>query len=150
MDSNVPVLNNVKCINELYSSYGLTQLINDLTRETATSSTIIDHITVSNVMNIIESGVHRVALSDHFLVHAVRKFRGAVKNNHKIIKKRQLKNYNEELFLMDLAPVDWRQLITAALDIDEIVARWTNKLSKIIEKHAPCMMRLVSESFVHG
>ena len=73
------------------------------------------------------------------------KFRGAVKNNHKIIKTRQMKNYNEELFLMDLASFDWRQLITADLDIDEIVARWTNKLSSIIEKHAPLMVRRVSE-----
>ena len=72
-------------------------------------------------MNIIESGVHRVALSDHYLVYAVRKFRGAVKNNHKIIKTRQMKNYNEGLFLMDLASVDWRQLITADLDIDELL-----------------------------
>ena len=144
-DSNVPVLNNVKCINELYCSYGLTQLISDPTRETATLSTIIDHIVVSNVMKIIESGVHRVALSDQYLVYAVRKFRGAVKNNHKIIKTRQLKNYNEVLFLMDLASVDWRQPITADLDIDENVARWINKLRTIIEKHAPLMLHRVSE-----
>ena len=39
--------------------YGLNQLINDPTKETATH-----HIAVSNVKNIIESGVHRVALSD--------------------------------------------------------------------------------------
>ena len=46
---------------------------------------------------------------------------------------------------MDLASVDWRQLITAGLDIDEIVARWTNKLSTIIKKHALLMVRRVSE-----
>ena len=57
-----------------------------------------------------------------------------------------MKIYNEELFLMDLASVDWRQLISADLDIDEIVARWTNKLSTIIEKHAPLMVRCVSEN----
>ena len=46
---------------------------------------------------------------------------------------------------MDLASVDWRQLISSDLDIDEIVARWTNKLGTMIEKHAPLMVRRVSE-----
>ena len=68
-----------------------------------------------------------------------------MKNNHKIIKTRQMKNYSEELFLMDLASVDWKQLITADLDIEEVVACWTNKLRTMIEEYAPLMVRRVSE-----
>ena len=56
-----------------------------------------------------------------------------------------MKNYNEELFLLDLASVDWQQIITTDVDIDEIVARWTAKLSAIIERHAPLLVLRVSE-----
>ena len=42
------------------------------TRETIVTSTLLDHVAVSNAINIVESGVYRVALSDHYLVYAVR------------------------------------------------------------------------------
>ena len=55
-------------------------------------STIIDHIAVNVECNIIESGVLKLALSDHYLVYAIRKFRGNIPCNHKVIKTRQMKN----------------------------------------------------------
>ena len=56
-----------------------------------------------------------------------------------------MKNYNEGLFPLDLAFVDWQQIITTDVDIDEIVARWTAKHSAIIERHVPLLVRRVSE-----
>ena len=66
---------------ELYNAYGLKQLINQPTRETLNTSTLIDHIAVSDHRNIVESGVLNIALSGHYMIYCVRKYGGALKGN---------------------------------------------------------------------
>ena len=143
--NNLP--NNINRLADLYNSFGLTQLISEPTRETIDTSTIIDHIAVNVECNIIESGVLKLALSDHHLVYAIRKFRGNIPCNHKMIKTRQMKNFNDELFLKDLVNVDWQQILTCSQDINVVVQNWTNMLSLMIEKHAPLRERRVPDKF---
>ena len=64
-----------------------------------------------------------------------------------MIKTRQMNNFNEELFLKDLANVDWQQSLTCSQDINLVVQNWTNMLSLIIEKHAPLREHRVSDKF---
>ena len=64
LDHVIP--NHVKRIVNIYDSYGLKQLITEPTRETIHTSTLIDHIAVSNTNNIVESGVMKTAMSDHY------------------------------------------------------------------------------------
>ena len=64
-----------------------------------------------------------------------------------MIKTRQMKNFNEELLLTDLANVDWQQILTCSQDINVVVQNCTNMLSLIIEKHAPLRERRVSDKF---
>ena len=85
LEPQVP--NNVKRINDIYQSFRLEQLIKEATPETTETSTLLDHVAVSNFKNIAESGVFKVALSDHYLVYAVRKFCGGVTKQHKVIRK---------------------------------------------------------------
>ena len=59
---------------ELYNAYGLKQLINEPTRETLSTSTLIDHVAVSDHRKIVESGVLKIALSDHYMIYCVRKY----------------------------------------------------------------------------
>ena len=61
----------IKCVNrrwpELYESYGFTQLISEPTRITASCSTLIDHILVTDRNCVCESYcVTSVSMSDHF------------------------------------------------------------------------------------
>ena len=72
------------------------------------TSTLLDHVAVSNAVNIFESGVYRVAL---------RKFRGTLNKQHKEIKTRHMKDFDQELFLADLASVDWHSLLHCPVDI---------------------------------
>ena len=72
--------NNTKRIAELYQFCGLTKLIGEPTRETFHTSTLLDHIAVSAASNIVESGVFKVSLSDHYMIFCVRKCRGALKS----------------------------------------------------------------------
>ena len=69
--------NNMKQIAELCQLNGLAQMISEPTRENCHTSTLIDHIAVSAASNIIELGVLRVSLCDHYMIFCVRKYRGA-------------------------------------------------------------------------
>ena len=54
--------------------YQLEQLINEPTRVTRTSATLIDLIFTNKKENISKSGVIHLGISDHSLIFAVRKF----------------------------------------------------------------------------
>ena len=64
----------VSNLNEIYSTYGFQQLINDPTRVTLSTSSLIDHIATNHPMNIALAGVHKICLSDHYMVFCARKF----------------------------------------------------------------------------
>ena len=91
--------NNTKHMCELYNLFSLKQLIEEPTRETLSSSTLIDHIATSSPSNIVESGVLQISMSDHFMVFCIRKFNGSLQKEHKMIKSRRMKNFNEQAFL---------------------------------------------------
>ena len=139
--------NDTKRIEELYQLYGLTQLISEPTRETCRTSTLIDHIAVSAASNIVESGVLKVSLSDHYMIFCVRKYRGALKGQHKKVTTRQMKDFDQNSFLSDISSVDWDSILDCSKDINTAVENWSNVLSMIIEKHAPMRHRRVSEKY---
>ena len=144
-ESSVAYLpNNIKQLENLYNSFGLKQLINEPTRETIDTSSIIDHIAINIASSVIESEVLKLGLSDHYLVYDIRKFRGNIPCNNKI-KTRKMKNFNEELFLNFLAAIDWQGIPIYSQDINEVVQNWTNIRSLVVGKHAPHIERRVSD-----
>ena len=64
----------VKALLNITDIYGLEQLINEPTRITPSTSTLIDVIFTNRPENVYCSGVSHVAISDHSLVYAYRKF----------------------------------------------------------------------------
>ena len=103
---------------ELYNLFSLKQLIEEPTRETLSSSTLIDHIATSFPSNIVESGVLQISMSDHFMVFCVQKFNGSLQKEHKMIKSRRMKNFNEQAFLEDVAAISWEQEIGNSDDVN--------------------------------
>ena len=95
----------------------------------------------------MESGVVKTAISDHYVVYSVRKYLGGIKHNHKHIHTKQLKNFNKETFLADLAAVNWAAILVCSNDLNVIVDEFMKTASFIIEKHAPLMERRVSERY---
>ena len=132
---------------ELYNLFGLHQLIESPTRETLTTTTLIDHIATTNKSNIVSSGIHKSCLSDHYLIFCVRKFRGSCKKQHKNISTRQMKNFDQNEFINDVLGVDWRCIVRNIDDINVVVNNWTKTFSLILEKHAPTCNRRVSDKF---
>ena len=128
-------------LQEIYDLFGLRQLIEEPTRVTLHSSSLIDHIATSEYRNISESGVIKTSLSDHFLIYCIRKFRGGVKRQHKYITSGQLKNFDKTAFLSDLSQVNWEEIIANASNSDDAVRSWTTIFSPILDKHAPNLTR---------
>ena len=69
----------------------------------------------------MESGVVKTAISDHYVVYSVRKYLGGIEHNHKHIHTRQLKNFNKEAFVADLAAVNWSAILVGSNDLNVIV-----------------------------
>ena len=135
LDHAIP--NHVKRIVNIYDSYGLKQLITEPTRETIHTSTLIDHIAVSNANNIVESGAIKTAVNDNYLPYAIRKFQDGSKRQHKVNKIRQMKHFDENAFLQGLALIEWITHLRSSADISTIVNIITSLISRVIQKYAP-------------
>ena len=143
---NASLTNTTKYLIDLYNSFGLRQLSEKPTREPIDTSTLIDHIAVNNNRNIIESGVLNLGFSDHYIMYAIRKFRGNIFNEHKYIKTRQMK-YLNKMFLRDLANIIWQHILYTSQNMNEVVLNWTKLIALIIEKHIPLREGRVSDKF---
>ena len=66
----------VQALENICQQFGFSQIIREATRVTLTTSTLIDHIAVSNKLNL-ECGVIKTTFSDHYLIYCNRKFQGA-------------------------------------------------------------------------
>ena len=51
-DRNYNIRNHVEHLGRIYYQYGLTQIIKEATRETTSTSSIMDHIATTNINNI--------------------------------------------------------------------------------------------------
>ena len=67
------------------------------------------------------------------------------KKDHKMIKTRKMKNFNEDAFLADVSAICWEQLATESDSISSVVSSWSNFFSLTIDKHAPITEMRVSE-----
>ena len=144
---DLPPGNNSEHIRSLYDLFSLKQLIEELTRVTFTSSSIIDHIATMSARNIVESGVHKASMSDHYMVFCVRKFEGAVKKDDKVITTRSMKNFDKDAFLADVAGICWERGFDETDDVNVLVTQWSTLFSLIIDKHAPIKSLRVSERY---
>ena len=132
---------------DIYYLIGLQQLIVTANRETASLSTLTDHVATNNKSNIVISGVHPLGLSDHYLVYFIRNFFGSLKKQHKNISSRSLKNFNKTEFLNDLLSADWKGIVSNTDDINTIIEQWSRLFSFFLEKHSPIRNNRVFEKF---
>ena len=67
----------------------------------------------------------------------MRKLNASNSGGHKTIRTRNMKKFNEEAFLTDIAKVSWERVISVNDDSGSMVEAWSDLLSSIIEKLAP-------------
>ena len=112
---------------------GLSQIISEPTRVEERSSTLIDHIYTNNLRNMKGSREYRCALSDHYLIMAIRK-KGIAK-----ITERSKVTYNDYSKFTDenvhcIYPcVNWQKIFTSG-DANQIVDAFNIKFSSLISQ----------------
>ena len=87
--------------------FGLEQIIDELTRLSQRTASLIDHILCNNKEKIVQSGTISLGLSDHNLIFCTRKISREQINKHNTVKTRYMTNYNVEVFTNVLSNIDW-------------------------------------------
>ena len=129
------------------TSLGLTQLVNEPTRVTNASQTIIDHIYTNTEENIQRVHVERLCLSDHYAVFCNRKTQSNIsKNIHQTITYRSFKNFEENRFLNDLNSVPW-EIIEQFDEVDDMVSIWSTLLLEVLDRHAPIKSHRIKKKY---
>ena len=99
---------NSHLLSDITDPYGLHQLINEPTRVTDTTSTLIDLIYTNYPEKVASSGVCHVSISDHSLIFAYRKLSiGVASKRHNTIKYWSFKNFSRDYFRSDIASENW-------------------------------------------
>ena len=83
--------------------FKLRQIVQSPTRVTCSSSSTIDIILTSFYEKHVKTGVTPLTLSDHYLIYTVIDARsGGTLSDHKIVKYRDYKNFDLNVFLQDV------------------------------------------------
>jgi exonuclease III len=125
----------------------LSQIINQYTRITSKTKTLIDHIYVSHNENILSSGTVNTGLSDHNLIYAVRSFRGYNMSNseHKNLKFRCLKHLDVNNLISDLSSAPWSTM-EVFTDVNDAWDIFKRIFTDVLDNHAPQMTKRVKAS----
>ena len=135
-----------KSLKNFYTSYQFKQKIRTSTRVTDKTSTLIDHLATNRPSHIIKSGIVIKGISDHDMVYGMRKISCKTNNAPKIIKSRQLKNNNKDLFKKDLANADWESIMEIK-NIHDMFFEWEKLVVSILDKHAPIRQHKVRNKY---
>lgn len=122
--------------------YQLTQLINEPTRITESSKSLIDIILTNMPNRIVCSGVLPLGISDHCLVFAVRKIAIQCTKKHKVVESRNFKNFQAESFRTDLSSMPWDNIKTFD-NPNDMWQNWKDMFLTVIDKHAPLKKRRI-------
>jgi hypothetical protein len=139
LSNNMPT----KKLNSVYELYQLSQLIDEATRITMTTSSLIDHITTNTPEKISHSGVIHTGISDHSLVFAIRKIRVMQRNEKNCVEIRNMKNFNEKKFIDELLNQHWDYVYFFGDDPNAMWEIWKELFLEVLDKHAPLQQKKV-------
>ena len=118
-------------------SFGLTQIIQDATRVTNSSTTLIDHIYCNVRENVTFVEVPKIGLSDHFPIFFTRKQNSCLpKKKHHTITYRSFKNFDENKFINELQSAPW-DAVHIFEHPDDILEAWTDLFLEIVDNNVP-------------
>ncbi|XP_068680643.1 uncharacterized protein [Montipora foliosa] len=118
---------NSHLLSDITDLYGLHQLINETTRVTDTTSTLIDLIYTNYPDKVVCSGVCHVSIAS---------------KRHNTIKYRSFKNLNRDYFRSDIASQNWDALDNFQ-DPNDMWREWKIKFLNVVDTHAPLQTKRV-------
>jgi hypothetical protein len=130
----------------LMSNCGFQQLINEPTRVTHQSRTILDHIYTTDPQLMFDAKVFNSEMSDHYptAVSYCRRTAGS-KKCHTTIKYRSMTDFNQEVFLQDLKHVPWN-LVEIFDDPNDALGVWMHLFFEVLDQHVPLKERRVKSA----
>ena len=103
---------NSNLMTNIANLFNLRQLIDESTRITESSSTLIDVIFTNVPDKIVCFGVSHIGVSDHSLVYAFRKLSaGFSSRGHSTVTYRNFKNFNSTNFRNDMRQQNWDDIL---------------------------------------
>lgn len=128
----------------MFSTYQFSQLIEDPTRITETSKTLIDVAFTTNADRIVTSGFFNCSINDHRLVYIVRRAR-IPRGEINTVRCRRFNNYSSQTLADDLHSASWKNIDTS-ITINEAWMPFKRTFMKIADKHAPFMTMRIRSS----
>ena len=116
--------------------HGFKQIVNNSTRITNDSSTLIDHIFVSRSSCFPSTKFVTSCISDHDFVYCRRKINTA-KFRHRTIKCRNFRNYNPTRLRDDVKNINWNPIYDNNTDVNSALTYFTSELKSVFDAHAP-------------
>ena len=137
-DSNVPT----EKIKSLYELYQLSQLIDEATQVTMTTSSQIDHIVANTPEKVSDSGVIHTGISDHSLVFAIRRI-SVIKKQENTVEIRNMKKFDNQKFVEDLMRQHWENVYFIAENPNAKWEIWKKLFLEVLDKHAPLQHKTI-------
>ena len=143
-DININLFNINNPLSSCFDSFNFTQVINEPTRITSTTSTLLDPIFVSNKDLVAEAGtVNADVISDHRLVLCklnlkIKKFK------QKTVTYRDFSNFDHQDFLRDLQILPWHEFLREN-DVNNKIDMFNKFLLNTFNIHAPLKTVRVSK-----
>lgn len=128
-------------LSSIFDVYGLTQLIDEPTRITHNTKTIIDLCVTNAPDKVSKSGVHHLGISDHSMVFMTRKAKYE-RQGKLFIKMRNFKNFNRTKFLHDLTQMPWSK-VQMSDDPNNMWEQWKEMFIGCVDHHAPIISKRV-------
>ena len=124
--------NDTKHIKRIYSIYQLKQMINEATRITSDTKTLIDHVSTNKPDRVSSSGIVPCGISDHDAVYLVRCMRmPKMRREPKTVTVRKFRRFDLDAFKSDLQGVHLDEIKSLSSDPNEMPQLLTSKLREI-------------------
>ncbi len=128
---------------ELMENYQFSQLINEPTKVTNKSTTLIDHILTTTSDKVRCTKDPKIGISDHSPTVVVYKDNFGRKGTHITIKYRSEKNFDKDNYLLDLANCEW-VVLDNVVNVNKALEHWYQMFLDIVDKHAPLKEKRVN------
>ena len=129
---------NAEHLKFITETYQYIQLIDQPTRITSSTRTLINQILTNKLDIITNHEVLHVGISDHSLIYAIYKH----ESWSKIIESRQIKNFDCEAFIEDIKEKPFH-FASVMDDPNEMWDVWKSLFLEVVNKHAPMKKRKV-------
>lgn len=130
--------------NNILKQQDLVQLVTQNTRVQKNSHSLIDHIYTTKPINIHQSGVIEIGVSDHYLIFASRKLGNKTSEPKRRIKMTYFdwKNFSVKAFQEELNRTDWLSIYHLPT-VDAMLNSFTIKVNTVISHHLKVKTRFV-------